>query len=254
MQTILNGSLRSRMANCTQQQREELSTALSLELEQVAKVYCGAPKTDGAVFGEGMMFIMESYSDLGLGEIRAAFRYVNQHNRKLLTAYHGIFTVAMLGDVLQYYRDNRKPFFDQAAKMTMTETLELESRTVEGFAESTLGDLLQVENPTLDDVSGPDFAIMEKAGFLTLDKKTKWDYMKKAEPIVRQQFRQEKEQANIYQIKEITKALDLGPESDKFVLRQRTIAKRLAVLDFIKSDTAKVIFEQRKHLIPDDEH
>lgn len=65
---------------------------------------------------ESVRFIYKHHKNIGVNEIREAFSLAaaNTFNGINMTAYFGIFTVAMLGDILSAYNQYRNPIIAQA--------------------------------------------------------------------------------------------------------------------------------------------
>lgn len=82
--------------------------ALSVELEFCAISYCGAAKTDELVYDEVVLFVMSRFGHLGIQEIREAFRLAAAGDFEVdLSTYYGLFTVKLMGDVLNGYNNYR---------------------------------------------------------------------------------------------------------------------------------------------------
>ena len=80
------------------------TTALMLEVKKCAITYCGAPNTDTVTIAESVRFVHTQYSHLTLNEISEAFRLAAAQKIDAdLSAFHGLFSVRILGQVLSAY-------------------------------------------------------------------------------------------------------------------------------------------------------
>lgn len=88
---------------------------ISLKIEQAAAAYCGAPNTDRATIDECVRFVFAQYGSLNPDEITEAFRMAASGKTDAsLEAYHGQFTVKILGSVLSDYMDYRSALAREA--------------------------------------------------------------------------------------------------------------------------------------------
>ena len=80
------------------------TTVLALEVKRCAITYCGAPNTDTVTIAESVRFVHTQYSHLTLNEISEAFRLAAAQKIDAdLSAFHGLFSVRILGQVLSAY-------------------------------------------------------------------------------------------------------------------------------------------------------
>lgn len=87
---------------------EQAGTALFLEVKYCAVTYCASPNTEPETLKESTRFIISQYGSLAFHEIREAFRLAAAGKIDAsLAAYHGQFSVRILGDVLSTYLDYR---------------------------------------------------------------------------------------------------------------------------------------------------
>lgn len=106
------------------------STALQIEIEDCAVAYCAAPNTEGETITECVCFVLTQFGHLNIGEIREAFRLAAAGKIDVnLNAYHGLFSVRILGDVLGTYADYRAQIAREAR--AQEEELKSESRADE---------------------------------------------------------------------------------------------------------------------------
>lgn len=84
------------------------SAVLQLEIEDCAAAYCAAPNTEGETIVEAVRFALSQFGHLNIGEVREAFRLAAAGKIEVdLNAYHGLFSVRILGSVLSAYADYR---------------------------------------------------------------------------------------------------------------------------------------------------
>jgi len=84
------------------------STAVQLEIEDCATAYCAAPNTEADTITEAVRFVLSQFGHFNISEIREAFRLVASGMvAGNLNAYHGQFSVRILGEVLNAYADYR---------------------------------------------------------------------------------------------------------------------------------------------------
>lgn len=136
--------------------------AMQLELEHCATSYCGCPNTSAETMKEATRFVEDQFGHLCVPEIREAFRLAAAGKIEAsLAAYHGTFSVRILGEVLAAYEDHRALTFrrvraEQQAKQDAADNLERAAAMQEKFG--TLGQqlaALQSKNdryPTFEDV------------------------------------------------------------------------------------------------------
>jgi len=83
-------------------------TALLAEIKYCAITYCASPNTEPETLKESVRFVLSQYGHLNVAEIREAFRLTAAGKIEAnLNAYHGQFTIRILGDVLSGYNDMR---------------------------------------------------------------------------------------------------------------------------------------------------
>lgn len=86
----------------------EGGTAVFMEIKYCAVTYCAAPNTEPETLKEAARFVITQYSGLAFHEIREAFRLAAAGKVEAsLAAYHGQFSVRILGEVLSAYNDFR---------------------------------------------------------------------------------------------------------------------------------------------------
>lgn len=79
-----------------------------MEVEYCADTYCACPNAGDATIEESVRFILTQFGYLNIGEIREAFRLAASGKIQAnLNAYHGQFSVRLLGEVLSNYADYR---------------------------------------------------------------------------------------------------------------------------------------------------
>lgn len=81
---------------------------LHTEVKFCAATYCAAPNTEREVLEESARFIARQFGHLNISEIREAFRLAAAGKIEAdLTTYYGMFSVNILGRVLNAYDDYR---------------------------------------------------------------------------------------------------------------------------------------------------
>jgi len=116
--------------------------AMLAEIKFAAVTYCAAPNTDSETCKEGVAFVLSQFSHLNINEIREAFRLAASGKIDAsLAAYHGQFSIRILGEVLRayddhrtgIYREERARFIEQQAALeapTRSETLQAHFGTI----------------------------------------------------------------------------------------------------------------------------
>lgn len=98
--------------------KEDVVQSVGAMLVLCAKMYCGMQegKMLPETIQESVRFIYKHHKNIGVNEIREAFSLAaaNTFNGINMTAYFGIFTVAMLGDILSAYNLYRNPIIARA--------------------------------------------------------------------------------------------------------------------------------------------
>lgn len=91
---------------------------LCAELEQCVRSYTGCVGNEESDFEEMAVFFMDRFGDLNAGELREAFRLgaAGELGELDMRAYHGIFSIVALGDVLTAYRAYRSRIVNACAK------------------------------------------------------------------------------------------------------------------------------------------
>jgi len=163
------------------------SLKLLAHLEYCAKTYCGAGSTSQDVCTECADFAMTHYGHLGVDEIRQAFglaaagKLSAQNDEPVnIRAYHGAFTVLMLGDLLNAYDNYRRRLLPKIVK------LEIEAKAPKQWDETewatnrlkTLKQLAFDDALTMNDVAEIDYLTFEKLKMYTPDpvkKRAAWD-------------------------------------------------------------------------------
>jgi len=92
--------------------KDDASEPLYLAISACAKIYCGMNENKSGsdeIIKESCRFVYEMYKWIGIHEIREAFKLaaVNTFEGVDIKAYGGIFSIAMLGDILTGYRQYR---------------------------------------------------------------------------------------------------------------------------------------------------
>lgn len=100
---------------------------LRLQLEQCAAAYCGAPNTASETLDECVRYLIASHGHLNPYEIKEAFRLAaSRQTGADLTAWHGQFTVQILGGVIAGYLDYRTALAREARSRQSKEDAERE--------------------------------------------------------------------------------------------------------------------------------
>lgn len=170
---------------------------LLAHLEYCAKTYCGAGGTDQNVYTECADFAMTHYGHLGVDEIRQAFglaaagKLTGQNDEPVnIRAYHGAFTVLMLGDLLAAYDNYRRRLLPKIVK------LEIEAKAPKQWDETewatkrlqTLKQLAFDDALTMNDAAEIDYTTFERLGMYTPDEDKKRAAWVKSESAVRSEI------------------------------------------------------------------
>lgn len=229
---------------------DQLSLALTADLETCARQYTGCPNTKTLVFDEAVDFIADQFNFLNIGEIRLAFRlaaagYFEGVN---LRAYYGTFTVGMLGEVLVAYRQYRDELVKNARRVE-SETAALDSgearkraHDMEAWEQNRMKVLLMLHEPTADNCTVYDYEFLTRRGEITLsDDEKKAMFQRRYELVVREIYR-DMEDATAYRKREMLNEIEQGKQgkySDGFRAKMIAAGKRLAVLDWIKNKSVQ---------------
>lgn len=160
--------------------------ALVLELSQCAQQYTGCVRTDELVFDECVEFVTTRFGWLNIMEIRSAFRLAaaGELGEVKLEAYFGTFTVAMLGKVLNAYKEYRERLAkeireaEKAAEVEEAQVLKSETWDSEAWKERRLNTLLNMENLSVDCCTVYDFQCFVEPHVSEIpegDKRLLWD-------------------------------------------------------------------------------
>ena len=216
---------------------------ISMELEACAKTYVACPNTDDEAFDEIIEFVAAKFGGLNVSEIREAFRLVAAKEIGVdLKAWYGQFTVMMMGEVLTAYMDWRERLqrlvLEQmaqereakraAARAANHDSSDWEARRAEWLLKKTA--------PTVEMVTAYDFEWLQRAGQIELTREERWDMFEKAfEPTIEQLLAENATSGPFKKIevnKQIT-AARMGEPDAGFCARQRAMAQRLAVVNWI---------------------
>lgn len=118
------------------QESDRLKFTVINTLDAIAEMYTSAnysnyaPSDKEAVFNEMMNFVLDRFSMLGVAEIRKAFSFAASGKINAdLRAWHGKFTIAMLGGVLSAYKEYSKTIvfeYDKGCAALLGESSESE--------------------------------------------------------------------------------------------------------------------------------
>lgn len=222
------------------QNAEAVLNSLNLELEFCARTYCGSSKTDERTFEEGVEFILSQFASLALGEIREAFRLAaaGKLGDVNMTTYYGLFTVAMLGDVLNSYTEYRRRTLSELRKMEALAEIPAKSWDKEAWGNARLEKFRNLETPTLDNFTATDYDYFHETGQLKHtddEKKAAWA---DAYALTLADLEREAEsEKSVYRVKELKDILAEAREkqfTETFTTRRAVIAKRLLVQRWAK--------------------
>ena len=221
---------------------EPALAALGLELEYCAKAYCGAAKTDDLVYDELVEFVVTQYGHLAVGEIREAFRLAaaGKLGEVNLASYYGLFTVAMLGEVLNAYGRYRQQIVAELMKVEKAMALPKRTWDSAAWAEQRLTALLGTEGLTVDHVTAFDYEYFHSTGQLTYtdeEKRAAWNDargaaladLQRAAELEKNFFKQKEMRDLVARVVE-----GVGATEDNFVQRRTVLAKRLLVVRWIE--------------------
>lgn len=157
---------------------------LSAELESATKIYFGGSKTDDLVYDELVLFVLDRFGHLSVGEIRESFSLAASGQFDLdLSVYYGIFTVSLLGKILAAYTNYRNrvvsALMNQQRERETLEALRYKSENFDWalWSENRLSFLRSLESPTYRSVSIFDFQHFKESGVFTYSdeqKKSAW--------------------------------------------------------------------------------
>lgn len=216
---------------------------ISLELEACAKTYVACPNTDESAFDEIIEFVADKFGGLNVAEIREAFRLVAAKEIDVdLRAWYGQFTVMMMGEVLTAYMEWRerlqrlvleKLAADRAAKR---EAERLANHDPTEWETRRAAWLLELSQPTINQVTSYDFQWLERSGKMELTREERWDLFEAAfEPTIEQLLTENENESPFRKSeirRQITHARNGHPDTG-FCARQRANAQRLAVVNWI---------------------
>lgn len=222
------------------------TTALSAELEFVAQAYTGCPNTKEMVWDECMDFVVVRFGMLNIHELRHAFRLAasGELGDVNLKAYYGTFTVGMLGEVLTSYLERRKALSIAARSIQNRDFLiehgnsKRSSTDVEAFKDNRHRLLLLLESPSIDMVTVYDYEFLTERGVINLTPDQKWSVFESAKAHVIHDLTAQAYTAGYFVSKALHKEIALAKAntpSPDFVVRQKIIAQRMSVLNWIAS-------------------
>jgi hypothetical protein len=108
-------------------EKKEIAQPLFVVISACAKLYCGMNEQKGAALEtiqESCRFVIDRYGWISIHEIELAFKLAasNVFDNVEMKAYGGIFTIAMLGDILTAYQKYRNKiiqnFDNELSKIT----------------------------------------------------------------------------------------------------------------------------------------
>lgn len=140
------------------------TTALTAEFEDCARSYTGCVNTSEMVFDECVEFLATQFGALNIGEVRHAFRLAaaGELGEVNLKAYHGVFTVAMLGEVLTAYMVYRGRIVAEVSRLESEIRQETRERPdLSGWEDERLEFLRNKEGLSADDCIVFDFEVFK---------------------------------------------------------------------------------------------
>lgn len=216
---------------------------LSAELEFAATSYCGAAKTDMSIFDECMDFTVRRFGHLACDEIREAFRLAaaGELGDVNMQSYYGLFTVTMLGAVLNAYDEYRNRIVAalRRAENEAYHAAKEASRQPHDSAvwmNNRTDQLLALDNPQQSDVTAYDHDFLEKNGWMANDKEAKEAAWLEAKALAIAQVSEEMQGCNSTMrvgLQKILKDVEAGNPNSDFKTRRIGIAKRLLVIRWI---------------------
>jgi len=231
--------------------RNAVIAKLTIDLEYCAAVYCGADALKNSdVLDEAIYFCISRFAQLGVGEIREAFSLAAAGDLGDidLSAYHGRFTIKILGEVLKSYLDFREKVVRELRRAEL-EAAEAEREAEkranmsewsvkhEGWCKDKIAGWLAGELPTYDGIAVTIYDYLVETGELELTKEAKLALMERAKPLVVSSYTKDlNEETNEFRKRSIRNIIDnarRGELAGYFVGRQKLAAKQLAVLDYL---------------------
>lgn len=215
--------------------------ALSAELEFCAISYCGAAKTDELVYDEVVVFVMERFGHLGFKEIREAFRLAAAGEFEIdLSTYYGLFTVKLMGSVLNGYNQYRNRVVQEFTRAQSDKeaddklNLRKENWDMEAWAEQRISNLRQLENPNYHYFTAHDYDYFTKTGrlkFTEEQKRKAW--------IDSHQFAYTElaTTATTFSLRQQLQRVNLGQPDEGYKSKRICIAQQLLVMRWLHPET-----------------
>lgn len=231
--------------------RVEVLASLTADIEFVTRIYCGVDlSTDDELQLTCVEFILKNFAHLGIGELKEAFSLAaaGKLGKIDLSAYYGKFTIRSLGEVLKLYgifrekavRELRKAEAEAVEIAAAAEKLARKSEMLMEHAEWCADKIeyyIRNDAPRYDLIPVVLYEYLEGLELIILNRAAKLELMERAKPIVRASFggdlQTEPNEFKKRSIREIITQLDNGILADRFVARQKVVARQLAVLDYI---------------------
>lgn len=221
--------------------------ALVLELSQCAQQYTGCVKTDELVFDECVEFVTTRFGWLNIMEIRSAFRLAaaGELGEVKLEAYFGTFTVAMLGKVLNAYKDYRERVVKEIREAEKAEQFSdaviLESKLAATdwdytkWPERRLQKLLSIQDLSVEHCTAHDFDYFVKPLVGTIPEEEKKVDWKDAWTLAVGDIQTEAHLTKSLHLQDVLRKINIGEQSDALDNRRMVYYKRLLVKRWIES-------------------
>ena len=216
-------------------------TALTVELEGCARDYTGCANTPEGTFDECVEFVMTRFGWLNIKELREAFRLAaaGELGNVSLAAYHGLFTVGILGNVLAAYKEYRDRISAEVAKaekeVVYTEVQVLQSTNWDsaGWSERRLKTLLELEEPHHRHFTAYDYDHFTTTGQMPISDEAKLAAWKDAYPIAHAEVVAGALSGN-QSLRFFLEKINAGKPDEGFKAKRMVIAKQLLVFRWIE--------------------
>ncbi len=239
--------------------RNKVIASLSVDLEYCIRVYCGATADiNEEVIEESVDFCLKRFAHLGVDEIREAFSMAaaGELGEIDLAAYHGRFTIKILGEVLRSYSSFREKVVNElrraeneaaeaaAAAEKLRKSDELLVKHMNWCAEK-LNSYMNEGTPEVNIIPVTLYEYLDSTGLIEHTKAEKWVLMGRAVPIIRRglmgDISTENNEFRKRRIRTIIAEMDKGKMGDFVRARQKVAARQLAVHDWVNAYRSVII-------------
>lgn len=238
---------------------EEVMVNLPKAIESIASSFCGAvlgnqlKETVTECYG----FLSLMYDGLSIDEIKRAFVLAAKGMIEAdLVAYKGVFSVKILGDVLEKYlvyrnriasamrnAEKEQDYQEKLTKRDLFYKSQAGRQQIADFWENQLAKCIAMADINATKVTSKLYEYLDKCGKLRLEPAVKREYMRKAKEVYQAELESEKirqpalkRMAISSVLYELSNHLERNFElSEEVHTRIVGLAQRLAVVDYVKS-------------------